>query len=545
MALPQPPSERSRQLLQAIWSMSWDDWPTLARSRHYLTVYSGFGEDEQESLLAKMPAGLLNDFGPGVRLPPEAEQELSLTVAGVAACMGTEKVLTLFVRFIQHAVTNEIYRRPFARNIYSSGRGSPDGSERRNEISATGFLRREQALPKFQGRKDRLLHQLRLVITAELALWEGISEFRLGDFTVTLDRRIRYFTDVQNLDDYWARRFKPWESSDFVPYPVAAASGTFDPDGRVRLLRNHPDLLAQFLLGRIFNCCGGLTKVVSCPAVDPDIHSSQIYRALLQLEEQGHIRLPDRDTSTGRPNVVLTSGGADYISALRRDWADHKLRDRAARDALLAWLYDKRTQAIEAFDTGEFFNDPRCSSCGQFFSLSEIDDAARYLQDKNLITGERTDWQQGVRRPRITAGGIDCIEQGDGVAEYGKEPAKTNISYTISGPVSGTNVSIGGNTTQHATVNTVDADSLKTLIQAVIEALPGLGFDAQLITETTGAANGVVAEIEQRQLDKPRLRAALEKVQNLLSRAGNQALAAVLNAAIDYERSKLGLPPAR
>jgi hypothetical protein len=51
-------------------------------------------------------------------------------------------------------------------------------------------------------------------------------------------------------------------------------------------------------------------------------------------------------------------------------------------------------------------------------------------------------------------------------------------------------------------------------------------------------------EIRQGEPDHPRLYAALGKVRYVIARAGNQALAAVLSAAIDYERGKLGLPPA-
>ena len=461
MASPESPSEQSRRLLQAIWDLSWSrrgkraEWPTLAALCHSEAAYPRFRAGEVEALLAQIPAGFINGIGPDGHRKPGDSQELSLTVAGVAGCRDTEKILALFLQFIQHAVA-------LGTSFRNSGAGYL--------ISDAKFIRYDPTLPKRPRRRDELLQQLHLILASEPGLWVHISGYDRGDWEVTFGRHIRYFKGIRNLDDYWACRFKPWESSDQVPYPVVAASNTRDQASRPQLLRDHPDLLADVLLRRILDCCGGLTSVVSCPKVDPDIDPTLIRQALRRLEAQGRIRLPNVDTSPqgpgevddrtrlsgwfavddgprtvltsdgrcsgrpmepdiragsartpgpctspGLPEVMLTSDGAGYISALRLYWDDRMLRRGAARNALLAWLYDGGIDAKATSDIYEIFSDPRSFYGGQFFSVSDIDDAASYLQEKNLIDGT------SFGGKRITASGTDCIEQGGDVAEYGKQ----------------------------------------------------------------------------------------------------------------------------
>ena len=513
-------------------------WQALPALRYSKTVYPRFQTGEAEALLAQIPAGLINGIGHDDREKPADSQELSLTVAGLAACRDTEMILTLFIRFILHVVAKE--RHSSIHRTYISRRDSPEDYQ----VSAAEFIEGKFFLSRLPGRRGKLLWQLHLILASEPALLVDISDYRSGYWVATFDRRIRYFRGIQNLDDYWARRFKPWEAPDEIPYPVVAGSNAPDQASRLQLLYDHPDLLADVLLGRIFDRCGGVTSGVSCPRVDPDIDSAIIGQGLRELEAQGRIRLRDVGTSHDLPDVILTSDGLGHISALRRDWADRVLRDRAARDALLGWLYDWRGNAGGAIDVDYFFGEPRSVHSGQFFSLSDIDGAARYLQEKNLIDVERISTR--LTFLRITAGGIDRVEQGGDVAEYGK-PVKPSVSYTITSftaPVTAMNITTGGQANQHATGSSLDAGSLRTLIQAIVEALPGLGLDTQFLNQAKEAANEATAEIEQPQPDQPRLHVALRKVRDLLAQAGSQALAAVLSAAIDYELGKLGIPPA-
>jgi hypothetical protein len=543
MALPEPPSERSRELLQAIWDMSWSRrskraaWPTAA-ALPYASTYPKFRATEVKSLLARMPAGLINSFEPANHEQPANSQELSLTVAGVAACHDTEMTLALFLAFIHYAVLKT------SDGILVFDNFMPSKKTQVNyQMGSFDFIRRESRLPWLSARRDKLLQQLHLLLASEPSLWVEVSDYNYnyGDWIVTFDRRIRYFKDARTLDEYWACRFKPWETPGEVPYPVLAANKAPDQASRLQLLYDHPDLLADILLGRIFDRPGGVSSVVSFPAVDPDIDPAVVRQVLRRLEAQGRIRLRDIDTSPDLPNVILTDDGVRHISDLRRGWADHVLRDRAARDALLAWLYERRISASEASQVDEFFRDPRSFYSGQFFSLADIDDAATYLREKKLIAGRRDEFVRSLSSPRITASGIDCIEQGGSVAEYTK-PAKNNVNFNEA--VTG-NVVVGDYATQHAAISGMDAGSLGITIRAIFEALPALDFDAQVLGQTTDAANEVAADIAQRQPNRPHVRAALGRIRDLLAYAGNQTVATVLRATIDAELSRLGIPPAR
>jgi hypothetical protein len=134
-------------------------------------------------------------------------------------------------------------------------------------------------------------------------------------------------------------------------------------------------------------------------------------------------------------------------------------------------------------------------------------------------------------------------KQGGSVAEY-LPPGGGSVTYNFNAPVSGANVAVGDHARQRATINGIDADHLQVLMSAITQALPGLNLDAQDCSDVQDAAAQVISEIRQGESDHPRLYAALGKVRDVIARAGNQALAAVLGAAIDYERGKLGLPPA-
>jgi hypothetical protein len=218
-------------------------------------------------------------------------------------------------------------------------------------------------------------------------------------------------------------------------------------------------------------------------------------------------------------------------------------RSQAARDALLAWLYNHGSHPQRAVRIDRFLRDLRSARDRQFFSPSDIQDAAGYLQERAWLTEPESVSASASHRP-YHRHRMDCIEPGGSVSEYAKQPAKTNVRYSFNAPVSGANLAIGDNAIQHATINNVDPNSLVTLMNAIIQAIPSLDMGVQDQKDAEDATNEVMVQVEQKEPGKPRLQAALKRVGDLLSRAGNQALSAVLSAAIDYERTKLGLPPA-
>lgn len=552
MTSPEPPSEGSRRLLQAIWDLSRSrrgkqtEWPTLAALYQPEATSPRFLAGEAESLLAQIPAGFINGIGPDGRRNPGDSKELSLTVAGVAACRDTEKILLLFLRFIQHVIYLELNWRvsnPGIGDVFDSTFGTSfRNSGTRYLTSDAQFIRYDPTFPKLSRQRGELLSRLHLILASEPGLWVKITGYYRGDWKVTFDRRIRYFKGIRNLDDYWACRFKPWESSDRIPYPVVPGSSTLDQGRQLQLLRDHPDLLADVLLGRIFDCCSGLTRVVSCPKVNPDIDSTLIRQALRRLEARGRIRIPNVESSPGLPNLMLTNEGAEYTSAFRLCWADRILRDNAARNALLAWLYDHRIRAESPPHMDEILNDFRRFYGGQFFSLRDINDAASYLQDKHLI-GEVS-----ANRKRITASGMDCIEQGGDVAEYGKRhhvEAKGDVVIGDKYEAHG-NAQIGA-MGRGANVTTVSFNSLAGEIREVdlaslISQLQSLRAEMRAQATTTEDDQAVVAVGQAisaaEQGDTSSLFAHLKSsgkwALNLATAIGAELAAAVLKSVIGF-----------
>lgn len=241
----------------------------------------------------------------------------------------------------------------------------------------------------------------------------------------------------------------------------------------------------------------------------------------------------------------LTQAGVTRIEQNQQRWNNRVSRDRAARDSLLAWLHDQRDAPQGSVPLARFLLDPRSALGGHFFTLADLDAAGAYLSEKGLIRGTAyVDQQRSPVWAQLSVDGIDCMEQGGNVAEY-LTPRPGGVIYNFNAPLTGTNIAVGDNASQHATVNGIDADSLRTLMTAIIQALPSLGLDATDHKDVERTANEVIYESEQHQADPSRLRSTLTRLRSALAPAAKQSLSAVLNALIDYERQRIGLPPAQ
>jgi hypothetical protein len=175
-----------------------------------------------------------------------------------------------------------------------------------------------------------------------------------------------------------------------------------------------------------------------------------------------------------------------------------------------------------------------------FLSAADLAAAADYLHQKGLITALFAD--DTLTAAGLTAEGIDCVEQGGNVANH-ITPRATGPTYNFHGPISGANIAVGDHATQQATIHGIDADSLRTLVQAITQAIPSLGLSSRDQEEADEAAQQIATEAGNHRPDHARLRTALKKIGDTLTNAANQALAAILTAAINQERAKLGLPP--
>jgi hypothetical protein len=108
--------------------------------------------------------------------------------------------LSLFVEFVQLAIVTE--------KAWQPPSDDPAGLP---AITDADFAARSRALPAAE--RERLLRLLFLIIKTERPGWAGLQyNPETGRWTVSLSRQIREFANVRDIDDYWSRRYKPWES---------------------------------------------------------------------------------------------------------------------------------------------------------------------------------------------------------------------------------------------------------------------------------------------------------------------------------------------
>lgn len=284
---------------------------------------------------------------------------------------------------------------------------------------------------------------------------------------------------------------------------------------------------------------GDISQLANCDTIQPPLDPTATEAALRRLKAEGCIQLHRIQPPPRLPHVQLTATGAARAEHARQRWENRVHRDRAARNALLAWLHAQRATPQGPVPLAGFLHAPQSVIDGHFLTADDLAAAAGYLYQKSLITGLPAD--DTPITAGLTADGTDCIEQGGDVANY-LTPKPSGPTYNF-GPVSGTNIAVGDHATQHATIHGIDADNLRTLMQAITQAIPSLGLNSHDQEEADQTTQQIAAEIETHQPDHARLRAALKKIGATLANAGNQALAAILTAAINQERAKLGLPP--
>jgi hypothetical protein len=209
VALPIPPPGHARRLLETTWQLAGGSlrWPFFTELDRRL--YSGDEIDVLDAIRAT-PPGFLYGTGPNSPLPPGDEQEIGLTVAGVAACPGTDEILSVFAEFIQIAAATEKAWQP-----------PPGDPAMLPTLTDADFAARARALPA--AGRGHLLQLLFLIIKTERQGWAGLTVNReTGKWSVSLTRQIRDFANVRDIDGYWSRRHKPWETEHPGPRPAAA-----------------------------------------------------------------------------------------------------------------------------------------------------------------------------------------------------------------------------------------------------------------------------------------------------------------------------------
>jgi hypothetical protein len=528
MTLPTLPPGEGQQLLQTIWDLAFQTyaWPMFAELDHR---WDSSHDSDVLDVLRELPPGLVN--GADLHTQPQSTTRICLTVAGAATCRGAEETLKIFLDFIRVATSIEQGWLP-----------RPDQPDAVPTLTDAEYVSQSRALPA--AGRPYLLQLLFQLIKTETSVWDGLhGPDDEGHWQVSFGRKIRTFRSVNNLDEYWNKRYKSWEPA---VEPSASPQPNLMMDDQAAqdvVLNANPAVLDAFLLDQVYSTAdGSLTKIVVCTELRPSIDVWKIEESLRRIEAQGAIQLQWLDPAPAPPRAMLTGIGVLRVETSRQQWGSRVFRDRAARNAILAWLHDQGEDPQGSILLAKFRLDARSAVEGRFFSAADLDAAAAYLCDKGLVEGMAfVSGRRGPLRIRITVNGIDCMEQGGDVAEY-LSPRQSGVTYNFNAPVSGTNIAMGDHATQHASVSGIDADNLTTLVRAIVEALPTLGLGAGELKEAQDAASQVSTEIVQQKPDPSSIRTALSKVRGYIASAGQQALGAVLTATIDYELKKLGLP---
>lgn len=529
MALPELPEGQPRLFLQAVWDLASERlrWPTFAELDRR---WDAGHDSDVTDIMRQLPVGYITGFSSSML--PQASTAIGLTVAGVAACKDTQEVLAIFLDFLRVASASEREWNP-----------STDDPDARPSLGDRDYERQAHGLPA-AGRSD-LLQLLFQLLKTEQCGWTGLGgPDGDGHWTVTLGRGIRLFRGVTDLDDYWSRRHKSWERDPAGPEAVPGQPRPVAGDREAVLLEKYPDVLASALLTWIYARAGGrTTEIVACSDFRPTVSPAKTEEALRRLESQDQVRLHWIEPAPALPRAQLTAAGAEQAEQSQRAWHDSVARDRAARNALLAWMRDQRDSPQGAALVTNFLQDRRSTADGRFFSAADVDAAAAYLYDKGLIDGTFADQQRGPVFARLKADGIDCIEHGGDVAAYLAGSHVAGTTYNFNAPVTGTNVAVGDGATQVSVTQGIDADSLRTLMQAICEALPALRLGAPQQADAESTAGEILAEARQTSPDPSRLQRALGGLRRSLASSAQQALAAVLSAVIDHELARIGLPP--
>ncbi len=157
---------------------------------------------------------LVGGRGLGGAAPGDGEQ-LRLTVAGAAACEGTERVVRTFLDGVRLAALGEEQEDPVGNNepALTADRlveGASDGGTRRVTPDAA-----------------RLARQVGLLLLTEP--WTGSSSLYEGGWRIGVTRRVRAYADVPDLETYWLLRTEALQAGLTPPKGAGGRSVPSDP----------------------------------------------------------------------------------------------------------------------------------------------------------------------------------------------------------------------------------------------------------------------------------------------------------------------------
>jgi hypothetical protein len=250
-------------------------------------------------------------------------------------------------------------------------------------------------------------------------------------------------------------------------------------------------------------------------------------------------KLVNDASSLSVPCGALTLPGVDAVRRRRRE------APAARRRALYAALLRRLHEQEEAGANMPVVS-PALLEGGPFrpgVTDSEVDRAAAYLVDNDLIRGIPVAEKAGPVRASVTSKGLDCLDNygGDVTAylERGRRGGGGTTIGTVTVHNSSGNVAIAGDATQHVTTE-VDLAALARIIQALLDGLPRY----QLPPE---AAAGEALREAQRELESPnpdpgRIRSAISRVGAALAKVAAEAWPALTVELVFAAARASGVP---
>lgn len=243
MVTPRPADEHQRQLLQVVWDLFHARlrWPTFAEVDRRLDRMCDL---DAVQLLQTAPRGLL--YGVNLSGPPQDETQIGLTVAGAAACTGSEEDLRLFVAAVRRAAWLEQH-----------WPGPPIEPEPTLTPAEVG---KEVVVLPAAGR-EVLLERLAALLAVEQ--WGSTHHGRdeHGRWWFGIGREVRRFRDVQDVDDYLARQAANPASTGQVTATKAKEETTIPTPETVFLVHGH-DEAAKYQVARVLRQLTGTEPVI-------------------------------------------------------------------------------------------------------------------------------------------------------------------------------------------------------------------------------------------------------------------------------------------
>jgi hypothetical protein len=237
--IPRPDNDHQIEVLQAIWDLFLQSGEFPAFAQLDRRVDQRLDLDALE-ILKTMPDGLFY----GSRWPND-QDKIGVTVAGAAAVAGSAELLGLFVATVRYGA-----------DVQRKWIGPP------SETTEDAVIKSE-TLPRFvqipASGREVLLSCLWELLQTEQWGWRAASGTG-ASWSFIIDRRVRPYRDVANVQDYLFRRYGP-DDQRTSEEPVVDEDPPLTPDERLSIIdrlanRSGPDSQAFFAahgLGRAYD----------------------------------------------------------------------------------------------------------------------------------------------------------------------------------------------------------------------------------------------------------------------------------------------------